>query len=152
MLLALLLLTAGAASVHAQAAVKGAIRGTVYHDTNVDGFCGPGDPALAGVQIDFTHEGGQTVRLLTYSDGTYGLASIDLGTWQVTAWPLAGWVVTSQQPIVVMLTANLGKRHMVYARDLGVHAYLTKPVSLARLVDTIVDLLSDQPAESGKGA
>lgn len=105
-LLALLLLAVGVTSVHAQTAVKGAIRGAVYRDTNADGICGPGDPALADVQIDFTLEGGQTIRLLTFSDGTYGLASIALGTWQVTAWPLAGWVVTSQQPVVVVLTSE----------------------------------------------
>lgn len=44
-------------------------------------------------------------------------------------------------PVVVMVTANLGKRHMAYAEDLGVDAYLTKPVPLQRLVDTVVRLL-----------
>jgi DNA-binding response OmpR family regulator len=44
-------------------------------------------------------------------------------------------------PVVVMVTANQGKRHMVYAQNLGVHAYLTKPVPLHRLVDTVVKLL-----------
>lgn len=50
-------------------------------------------------------------------------------------------------PIVVMITANQGKRHMAYAHSLGVHAYLNKPVSLERLIDTLVDLLEKQPAE-----
>ena len=44
-------------------------------------------------------------------------------------------------PVVVMVTANQGKRHMLYAQDLGVHAYLYKPVPLQRLVDTVVRLL-----------
>ncbi len=44
-------------------------------------------------------------------------------------------------PIVVMVTANLGKRHMAYAESIGVDAYLTKPVPLQRLVDTVVNLL-----------
>jgi len=44
-------------------------------------------------------------------------------------------------PVVVMVTANQGKRHQVYAQNLGVHAYLTKPVPLQRLVDTVVKLL-----------
>jgi len=44
-------------------------------------------------------------------------------------------------PVVVMVTANLGKRHMAYAEDLGVDPYLTKPVPLQRLVDTVVRLL-----------
>lgn len=44
-------------------------------------------------------------------------------------------------PVVVMITANRGKRHMAYAQSLGVHAYLNKPVPLERLIDTIVHLL-----------
>ena len=43
-------------------------------------------------------------------------------------------------PIVVMVTANEGKRHEQYAHSLGVHAYLTKPVPLETLIRTIVEL------------
>ncbi len=43
-------------------------------------------------------------------------------------------------PPVVMVTANQGKRHMLYAQSLGVHAYLTKPVPLQRLIETIIQL------------
>jgi DNA-binding response OmpR family regulator len=50
-------------------------------------------------------------------------------------------------PVVVMVTANQGKRHQAYAQSLGVHAYMTKPVSLQRLVDTVVRLLDDQTSE-----
>ncbi len=46
-------------------------------------------------------------------------------------------------PIIVMITANQGKRHMVYAESLGVDAYLVKPVPLYKLVDTLVRLLED---------
>lgn len=106
-LLVLLSLAVGATAVQAQTAVKGAIRGTIFQDANADGICGAGDPTMGGVRIDFTPEGGQTISLLTASDGTYGLASIMLGSWQVTAWPPAGWVVTSQQPVSVVLTAEL---------------------------------------------
>ena len=35
----------------------------------------------------------------------------------------------------------MGKRHMAYAQDLGVDAYLVKPVPLQRLVDTVIRLL-----------
>lgn len=48
-------------------------------------------------------------------------------------------------PVIVMITANQGKRHMAYAKTLGVDAYLTKPVSLQRLVDTVVELLDRPP-------
>lgn len=44
-------------------------------------------------------------------------------------------------PIVVMVTANEGRRHKDYARRLGVHAYLNKPVPLELLVQTIQNLL-----------
>lgn len=58
-------------------------------------------------------------------------------------------------PIVVMVTANQGKRHQQYAQDLGVHAYINKPVSLQRLVEVIVKLLDERgaaaSATAGKG-
>ena len=50
-------------------------------------------------------------------------------------------------PIVVMITANQGKRHQAYAESLGVQAYFMKPVPLERLVDTVVDLLETAPDE-----
>ena len=47
----------------------------------------------------------------------------------------------SDPPVVIMVTANQGRRHKLYAESLGVHAYLNKPVALQRLVDTLVELL-----------
>ena len=54
-----------------------------------------------------------------------------------------------EPPVVVMITANQGKRHMAYAESLGVDAYLVKPVPLQRLVETVVRLLgvNGHPAE-----
>ena len=46
-------------------------------------------------------------------------------------------------PIVVMVTANEGKRHMAYAKSLGVAAYLNKPVGLDKLIDTVSCLLRE---------
>lgn len=40
-------------------------------------------------------------------------------------------------PQVVMVTANQGRRHAAYAESLGAHAYLTKPVPLAKLVQAV---------------
>ena len=54
-----------------------------------------------------------------------------------------------QRPVVVMITANQGKRHMAYAKSLGVDAYLVKPVALQRLVDLVVELVEDREEESG---
>lgn len=50
-------------------------------------------------------------------------------------------------PIVIMVTANEGKRHQAYAESLGVDSYLLKPVPLSRLIDTAVQLLDEQDAE-----
>lgn len=50
-------------------------------------------------------------------------------------------------PLVVMVTANEGKRHHSYAESLGVDAYLLKPVPLEALITTCVDLLEKEAAE-----
>jgi DNA-binding response OmpR family regulator len=50
-------------------------------------------------------------------------------------------------PIVIMVTANEGKRHQAYAESLGVDTYLQKPVPLGRLLDETVRLLDQQDAE-----
>lgn len=44
-------------------------------------------------------------------------------------------------PLVIMVTANEGRRHMAYAEAYGVDAYMYKPVPLQRLVDKVVELL-----------
>ena len=46
-------------------------------------------------------------------------------------------------PLVIMVTANEGKRHMAYAKSLGVGAYLMKPVGLDRLINTVSSLLQE---------
>lgn len=45
------------------------------------------------------------------------------------------------RPRVVMITANEGKRHQAYAEQLGVDAYLHKPVRLERLVQLAQELI-----------
>lgn len=47
-------------------------------------------------------------------------------------------------PLVIMVTANEGKRHQAYAESLGVDEYLLKPVPLSRLLDVAVELLERQ--------
>ena len=49
--------------------------------------------------------------------------------------------VLQPRPIVLMVTANEGRRHESYARAQGVDGYLTKPTPLALLVDQLADLL-----------
>jgi DNA-binding response OmpR family regulator len=50
-------------------------------------------------------------------------------------------------PLVIMVTANEGKRHQAYAESLGVDAYLLKPVPLHRLISVAADLLDKQDRE-----
>lgn len=50
-------------------------------------------------------------------------------------------------PLVIMVTANEGKRHHSYADSLGVDAYLLKPVPLETLITTCIDLLDKEAAE-----
>lgn len=44
-------------------------------------------------------------------------------------------------PLVIMVTANEGKRHQAYGESLGVDAYMIKPVPLGRLLDKAVELI-----------
>jgi len=46
-------------------------------------------------------------------------------------------------PMVIMCTANEGRRHQQYAEQMGVDAYLVKPVPIGRLVGLIGELLDD---------
>lgn len=46
-------------------------------------------------------------------------------------------------PKVVMVTANEGKRHQVYAEALGVDGYLLKPVRLERLIAMAEELVGE---------
>ncbi|MBS0187850.1 MAG: response regulator [Planctomycetes bacterium] len=53
-----------------------------------------------------------------------------------------------EAPIVIMVTANEGKRHQAYAESLGVDRYLVKPVPLAQLLDAAVQLIEAEDAQS----
>jgi DNA-binding response OmpR family regulator len=54
-------------------------------------------------------------------------------------------------PIVIMVTANEGKRHQAYAESLGVDGYMLKPVPLSRLLDEAARLI-DQADEEDERA
>ena len=47
-------------------------------------------------------------------------------------------------PMVIMVTANEGKRHQQYAEALGVDGYLLKPVRLERLITMALQMLNDR--------
>ena len=46
------------------------------------------------------------------------------------------------KPPVIMITANPGARHKVYAETLGVDVYINKPFRMEKLVNATKDLLS----------
>lgn len=52
-------------------------------------------------------------------------------------------------PLVIMVTANEGKRHQAYGESLGVDAYMIKPVPLGRLLDKAVELIEAEDAADG---
>jgi len=58
---------------------------------------------------------------------------------------------TEDSPLVIMVTANDGRRHQAYAESVGVDRYLLKPVPLGRLIDTAVELIEKRDAEDGPG-
>ena len=47
-------------------------------------------------------------------------------------------------PVVIMVTANEGKRHEAYADTLGVDAYMHKPLRLEKLITTATRLLKER--------
>lgn len=49
-------------------------------------------------------------------------------------------------PLVIMVTANEGRRHQAYGESLGVDAYMLKPVPLGRLLDKAVELIDKEDA------
>ncbi len=52
-------------------------------------------------------------------------------------------------PIVIMVTANEGKRHQAYGESLGVDAYMLKPVPLMLLLNKAADLLDARDEADG---
>lgn len=101
-----LLLAFSAAGVGAQE--SGSIRGAVYQDINGDGQCVntgvPGEVPIAGVDLEFVNTGGEyKLNLYSGDNGTYGLVAASFGYWRVTAMPSSGWIVTSQNPVVVVI-------------------------------------------------
>lgn len=116
---------------------------------------------LSSIDLAMRAEGADTA---TVTDGNAAIAAFDDGDPDAVVLDMmlpkrSGFVVLehlkklSPSPIVVMITANMGKRHMAYAQDLGVDAYLVKPVPLQRLVDTVIRLLfGDDGAARGKAS
>jgi len=111
---------------------------------------------LSSIELAMRAEGADTK---TVTDGNAALAAFDEDDPDAVVLDMmlpkrSGFLVLEHlkklgsPPVVVMITANMGKRHMAYAQDLGVDAYLVKPVPLQRLVDTVIRLLFGTDGES----
>src|SRR6476469_1544711 len=53
-------------------------------------------------------------------------------------------------PPIIMVTANEGSRHKVYAEYLGVIDYIRKPFAMERLLETVNKALNPKPADEKK--
>ncbi|MCC6321373.1 MAG: response regulator transcription factor [Phycisphaerales bacterium] len=113
---------------------------------------------LESIEVALQAEGAET---MTVADGNAAVAACqseeppDVVVLDMMLPKRSGFLVLEKikghedSPLVVMVTANEGKRHQAYAESLGVDSYLLKPVPLSQLVEVIDDLLSKQEAEEG---
>ncbi|MEE2908128.1 MAG: response regulator [Planctomycetota bacterium] len=112
---------------------------------------------LGSMELAIRAEGAKT---LTASDGNEAIArwraeSPDMVVLDMMLPKRSGFLVLEElmqdetPPLVVMVTANEGRRHMIYAERLGVHAYLTKPIPLQQLIDTLCELQSQRASDEG---
>jgi DNA-binding response OmpR family regulator len=110
---------------------------------------------LESINTVLQAEGADTV---TVSDGNAAVAACqddppDLVVLDMMLPKRSGFLVLEKikgredSPAVIMVTANEGKRHQAYAESLGVDRYLLKPVPLAHLVDTAVELIEKMEFE-----
>ena len=52
--------------------------------------------------------------------------------------------------LVIMVTANEGRRHQAYAESLGVDRYMQKPVPLGKLLDVAAELVDQELEDDGE--
>lgn len=110
------------------------------------------EDVLSSIDLAVRSEGGTTVLAADGHDAVLGYkaSSPDVVVLDMMLPKRSGFLVLEEikeaddAPIVIMVTANEGRRHMSYAQSLGVDAYLQKPVALQRLIDTIGDLLTQR--------
>ena len=105
---------------------------------------------LQSIDLAFRHEGART---LTATDGLGALHLVREGRPDILVLDMmlprsSGLLVLEKlqeeriEIPVIMVTANQGRRHREFALGLGARAYLFKPVSLVRLLDTASSLLA----------
>ncbi|MFG0283297.1 MAG: response regulator transcription factor [Phycisphaerales bacterium JB039] len=55
-------------------------------------------------------------------------------------------------PVVIMVTANEGRRHQAYAESVGVDGYMIKPVPLEQLIGKVASLIARRAEEDRAAA
>ncbi len=125
------------------------------------------DPdVLASLKLAFQSTGAQVV---TARDGNQAVERVKSGDPDLVILDMmmpkrSGFLVMESikpdrklttRPHVIMITANEGKRHEVFARHLGVDDYMIKPFSMDRLLERVCEILGgdfsdldDAPPES----
>ena len=109
----------------------------------------------SSVEAGFKYEGAETI---TCSDGNSAVRLCaekkpELVILDMMLPGRSGFLVLEKikgyedSPLVIMITANEGKRHKVFAEGLGAELYLQKPVSLEILIESAVDLLEKDEKE-----
>jgi len=85
--------------------VNGSISGFVFRDLNENGVCSDEDePGVVGIPLQLVNRNDNTiVNLTSGGEGFYELVNASGGTWTVTVNPGAGWSVTSQQTIQIVV-------------------------------------------------
>lgn len=107
------------------------------------------------MNVAFMAEGAET---MTVSDGNAAVAAClehepDLVILDVMLPGRSGFLALEKikgrenSPLVIMVTANEGKRHKAYAESLGVDRYLFKPVPLETLLNAAVELIDRESSD-----
>ncbi|MCC5787927.1 MAG: response regulator [Phycisphaerales bacterium] len=107
------------------------------------------------MNVAFMAEGAET---MTVSDGNAAVAAClehepDLVILDVMLPGRSGFLALEKikgrenSPLVIMVTANEGKRHKAYAESLGVDRYLFKPVPLETLLNAAVELIESDSSD-----
>jgi DNA-binding response OmpR family regulator len=100
----------------------------------------------SGAQVTTARDGNQAVELAKSNDP-------DLIVLDMMMPKRSGFLVMQSikpqreagtRPYVIMITANEGKRHEAYAKQLGVDGYMTKPFSIDRLLARACELLGGE--------
>ena len=97
-----------------------------------------------GAEVQTAADGNTAVQMCAHED-PYDLIVLDMMLPKRSGFLVLEKIKQMDDPpVVIMVTANEGKRHLAYAESLGVDGYMQKPVPLQRLVDKAVELLDAQ--------